>query len=35
VRTCAAPCWHAVYGLPVLVFRFFNVFGPDQRADYT
>lgn len=26
--------WQAAYGLPVLVFRFFNVFGPGQLPDH-
>ena len=30
----AALTWQAAYGLPVLVFRFFNVFGPGQRPDH-
>jgi UDP-glucose 4-epimerase len=30
----AALTWQAAYGLRVLVFRFFNVFGPGQRADH-
>ena len=31
----AALSWQAAYGLPTLVFRFFNVFGPGQRPDHT
>jgi UDP-glucose 4-epimerase len=30
----AALTWQAAYALPVLVFRFFNVFGPGQRPDH-
>jgi UDP-glucose 4-epimerase len=30
----AALTWQAAYGLPVLVFRFFNVFGPGQLPDH-
>jgi UDP-glucose 4-epimerase len=30
----AALTWQVVYGLRVLVFRFFNVFGPGQRPDH-
>lgn len=26
--------WGAAFGLPVLAFRFFNVYGPRQRADH-
>lgn len=29
-----ALAWQASYGLPVLAFRFFNVFGPLQAADH-
>jgi UDP-glucose 4-epimerase len=31
----AALTWQAAYSLPMLVFRFFNVFGPGQRPDHT
>ena len=29
-----ARAWHHAYGLPVVAFRFFNVYGPRQRADH-